>query len=383
MMTESGAAVVEESASLQAKIEKITSLASSLAPLGDNVRDFPEGGAAHALNAQLAQLVTRHLESGSDDVLMSALMYLAPRDAGEGAAWHTLRDYIRTYAGWARLDETGAAASDEYFLCSIPVFLGPERPQVSMEKLMALEGVLRECGLVCAGAEVTLVPCGLVPAELVSSWTYSQVKQLTQVLVQSKRGNAWHLAAEFLATSYARLDRSLGATDLYSMLVLYRTQDRVLPFTYGRLDAAQPEGNDPVEEALEILRETWRRNAEYHLSAAVRLPVDQIYVGDPQPFFDGLDELDEELRKRQFLLQTWEVLGGQDADALAGVSASLVPLFGSTARGGFDVVYVRNGIRVGNVEFRGLMAEPTELMLPMLHEVREILDIADWRFAQA
>jgi hypothetical protein len=383
-MTESGATVLDTELSTQAKIDKLMSLARTLADLGDNVQDFPAGSAAHTLNAQLAHLVTGHLESGSDDVLMSALTRLAPLGAEQGTAWHTLRDYIRTYASWERVDEKGASAPDEYFLCSIPVFLGPDRPQLSMEKFAALEGVLRDSGLVADGAEITLVPCGIAPAELLSSLAYSQVKQLTRVLVQSKCANQWQRAAEFLAASYSRLDRSMETTDLYSLLVLYRTQNRVLPFAFEQLGAAAPADEDGQSaNACDVLREAWRRHAEYYLSSAVHLPVDQIYAGDPQPFFHGLDELQEELRKRRFLLQTWEVLGGQDEEALAGVSASLVPLYGSRARGGFDVVYARNGIRVGNVEFLGLMAEPAELMLPMLHEVREILEIADWRFAQA
>jgi hypothetical protein len=378
MLTSTGYKSAAELAPLEAKINKMAALASKLAEVGDNIQDFPARNAARTWNAQLAHLITGYLESGRDDALNSALANLVSPTMEPTEGWTTLRDYIRTYASWELVDDS--EVPHEYYLCSIPVMLGPHAPQVDGDKLAALESVLRQSGLVGVGAEVSLVPCGLVPAELVTTLSFSQVKQLTQLLAHCKRTGKWRLASDFLASRLGQIDRSVAPTNLHSMLLLYRTEDRSQPFAYGSMSAEVVEtGHGSAEAIYESLCTDWRRNAEAHLADAFSLPLEQIYVGDPQPYFHGQEELDEELRKRQFLMRTGGVLGDQD-ETYEAVRAGILPM--AFCRG-FSVVYERDGARAGSVDFLSFPAESTEAVLEMLVEALATLNIEPKRVAQA
>jgi hypothetical protein len=380
MLTSTGYKSAAELAPLEAKINKMASLATKLAEVGDNIQDFPARNAARTWNTQLAHLITRYLESGRDDALTSALGHLVSPTMEPTDGWTTLRDYIRTYASWELVDDAGTDVPHEYYLCSIPVMLGPQAPQVDRAKLAALEGVLRQSGLVGMGAEVTLVPCGLVPAELVTTLSFSQVKQFTQLLAHCKRTGTWRLASDFLTSRLGQIDRSVAPTNLHSMLLLYRVEDRSQPFAYGSMSAEVLEtGPESVETIYESLCTDWRRNAEAHMAEALSLPMEQIYVGDPQPYFHGQEELDEELRKRQFLMRTGGVLGDQD-EAFEYVRAGIVPM--AFCRG-FSVAYERDGAHAGNVDFLSFPAESTEEVLEMLVETLATLNIEPKRVAQA
>jgi hypothetical protein len=378
MLSAPGYKSAAELAPLEAKINKMASLANNLAEVGDNVADASARSAAATWNTQLAQLISGYLESGRDDALNSALANLVSPTMEPTEGWTTLRDYIRTYASWELVDDV--EVPHEYYLCSIPVMLGRHSPQVNGDKLAALDGVLQQSGLVGVGAEVTLIPCGLVPAELVTTLSFSQVKQLTQLLAHCKRTGTWRLANDFLASRLGQIDRSVAATNLHSMLLLYRVEDRSQPFAYASMSAEVLEtGAESVESIYESLCTDWRRNAEAHMAEALSLPAEQIYVGDPQPYFHGQEELDEELRKRQFLMRTGGVLGDQD-EAYEDVVAGIVPM--AFCRG-FSVAYERDGAHAGNVDFLSFPAESTEEVLEMLVETLATLNIEPKRVAQA
>jgi hypothetical protein len=380
MQTPEGTKREADVAPLEAKINKMASLASRLAEVGDDIQDFPVRNAARTWNTQLAQLITGYLESGRDDALTRALDSLVSPAMEPTGSWNTLRDYIRTYASWELGENLSAESPHEYFLCSIPVFLGPQRPRAYPDDLAGLEAVLSQSGLVGVGAQVTLVPCGLVPAELLSSLSFSQVKQLTQLLTHCNRIGQWRLVRDFIVARMSRLDRTVPPTNLYSLLVLYRTEDRTQPFMYDSLSAdVLNAGFESAEAVHEALCADWRRAAERHLCEALGLPLEHVHVGDPQPYFHGLEELDEELRKRQFLLRTGAILGDQE-QAYEAVRANIHPM--AFCRG-FTVTFERDGARVGTIEFPSFPAEPTMTALECLGEALATLDIEPLRVAQA
>jgi len=381
LLTSAGIDRESELAPLEAKINKMASLASKLAEVGDNIQEFSVRNAVRTWNTQLAQLISGYLESGRDDALNRALEQLVSPAKEPTDGWNTLRDYIRTYASWELVEGAGSEAPHEYYLCSIPVMLGVGRPRMDPEKFGELQSILRHSGLVSQGAEVTLVPCGLVPAELLASLSFSHVKQLTQLLAHCRRIDQWRLARDFIVARMGQLDLSLAPTNLYSLLVLYRTEDRTQPFNYRDISTELLDnGATSPEDVYDSLSTDWRRAAERQLSAAASLPLEQVYVGEPQPYFHGVEELDEELRKRQFMFQTARVLGDQEDGAYAGVRANIQPM--AFCRG-FTVEYERDGSRAGSVEFPSFPAEPTMTVFEMLGEALEALEIEPVRVAQA